>query len=147
MAAVDDPLDRLERAIAAFLRFFETHPKFAELVIQERALFKDRDKPTLVEHREASRARWREVYRGLIAQGRLRDIPPERITDVVGNLTYGTMFTNYSSGPSRPAEQQARDIVDVVFLGLLSDSERSRRHAAAGLEPGQPNREERRLPS
>ncbi|MFO0911193.1 MAG: TetR/AcrR family transcriptional regulator [Isosphaeraceae bacterium] len=126
---VVDHLDRLARAIEAFLSFFERHPKFAELLIQERALFKDRERPTMVEHREVSRARWREVYRGLIAEGRLRDIPVDRITDVVGDLTYGTMFTNYSTGRQRPAAEQAQAIVDVVFFGILSVEEQKRRRS------------------
>ncbi|MFO0909011.1 MAG: TetR/AcrR family transcriptional regulator [Isosphaeraceae bacterium] len=143
LAGVDDDLERLAIAVAAFLRFFELHPKFAELVIQERALFKDREKLTVAEHREVTRARWREVFRSLIAAGRLRDIPAERITDVAGNLLYGTMFTNYSVGHSRPADEQARDIVDVLFLGLLSDSERRKRAASPGGLLGRPGRKPR----
>ena len=29
-------------------------------------------------------------------------MPVERITDVVGNLLYGTMFTNYFTGQAKP---------------------------------------------
>ena len=124
---IDDSLDRLAGAVAAFLGFFEEHPEFAELLIQERAQFKDRVKPTYVEHRELNRVRWRELFRTLIADGKVRDIPVERITDVIGDLSYGTMFTNYFAGRQKPSEDQAQDILDVVFFGILSDSERERR--------------------
>ena len=66
--------------------------------MQERALFKDRKRPTFIEHRLMNLERWRDMYRDLIADGRVRDIPPEGITDVVGNLLYGTIFMNYFSG-------------------------------------------------
>ena len=70
--------------------------------------------------------RWRKFYARLIAEGRVRDIPVERITDVVGNLIYGTMFTNFFAGQVKPVEQQAEDILDIVFRGILTDAEAHR---------------------
>jgi AcrR family transcriptional regulator len=124
---VEDPLDRIAVAIRAYLAFFAEHPEFVELLMQERAQFKDRKKPTYFEHREANVERWRDLYRGLIAAGRVRQMPVERITDVLSDLLYGTMFTNYFTGPRKPFEAQAEDILDVAFHGILSDAERRRR--------------------
>jgi AcrR family transcriptional regulator len=124
---IEDPLDRIAAAIHAYLAFFAEHPEFVELLMQERAQFKDRNKPTYFQHREARVQQWRELYRALIAQGRVRDMPVERITDVMSDLVYGTMFTNYFTGQRKPFEAQARDILDVVFHGILSDAERRRR--------------------
>jgi hypothetical protein len=73
--------------------------------------------------------RWRELYTRLIAEGRMRDVPAERISDVVGNVIYGTMFTNYFAGQTKPAADQARDILDIIFHGVLTDAERARRLA------------------
>jgi hypothetical protein len=111
------------------LAFFEEHPQFVELLIQERALFKDRKKPTYFEHRERNLERWRLMLAWLIDQGRLRQMPPERILDVVNDLVYGTMFTNYFAGRTRSYREQAQDILDIVFYGILSDEERKRREA------------------
>jgi hypothetical protein len=36
------------------------------------------------------------------------------------------MFTNYFAGPSKPFEEQAREILDIVFHGILTESERKR---------------------
>jgi AcrR family transcriptional regulator len=121
---IDDPLDQLARAIQTFLEFFATHPQYAELLIQERALFKDRKKPTFIEHREMYAERWHALYRDLIAKGRIREMPVERITQVIGNLLYGTMFTNHFAGLRPPPETQALAIVDIVFRGILSEPER-----------------------
>jgi AcrR family transcriptional regulator len=127
---VSDPLDRIAAAIGAYLSFFADHPDYVEMLMQERAYFKDRKEPTYFQHRKANRERWREVYCDLIALGRIRDMPTERILDVFGDLVYGTMFTNYFTGNRKPVEEQARDILDVVFHGILSDAERKRRAAA-----------------
>ncbi len=121
---VEEPLERMRHGIRAYLTFFAEHPEFVELLIQERAQFKDRKKPTYFEHREANASRWRALYRSLIDQGRIRDIPVERISDVISDLLYGTMFTNYFTGPRKSTDAQTQDILDIVFHGILSDSER-----------------------
>jgi AcrR family transcriptional regulator len=126
---VEDPLDQIAAAIRVYLGFFAAHPDFIELLMQERAQFKDRKKPTYFEHRECNVERWRALYRELIATGRVRDMPVERITDVMSDLVYGTMFTNYFTGQRKPSEAQAQDILDVVFHGILSDAERRTRKA------------------
>lgn len=129
IAGIEDPLERIAVAIQAYLGFFAERPAYVELLIQERAEFKDRKKPTYFQHQEVNVERWRSLYRGLIAAGRVRPMPVERITDVMSQLVYGTMFTNYFVGPRKPFEAQARDILDVVFLGILSDEERRRRES------------------
>jgi AcrR family transcriptional regulator len=124
IADVIDPIDRLESATFAFLEFFAIHPKFVELLILERALFKDRSTPTYLVHRERTRQHWNDLYGDLIDQGRLRKMPVERISTVFMDLAYGTIFTNYFSGRCQSPEDQTRDILDVVFHGVLGESER-----------------------
>ncbi|MBI4717097.1 MAG: TetR/AcrR family transcriptional regulator [Planctomycetes bacterium] len=129
---VGDPLEQIVAAMGAYLGFFDAHPEFAELLIQERAVFRDRKKPTYFEHREANIGRWRSLFAGLIAEGRIRDVPPEQITNVLSNAGYGTMFTNFFTGRRRPLQAQAREIVDVVLHGILTPAERVRRGASGG---------------
>jgi AcrR family transcriptional regulator len=128
-AATADPLDRMEACIRTYLAFFKEHPEHVELLIQERAEFRDRQKPTYFAHKETNSGPWEETFRALIKQGRVRDVPVPRILEVLGDLVYGTMFTNYFSGRHRPLEEQARDILDIVFHGILTPAERRRRGA------------------
>jgi AcrR family transcriptional regulator len=130
IAGIDDGLERITQAISTFLAFFAEHPSYVELLIQERAHFKDRKRPTYFEHRERAIKRWQQVYRELIADGRVRDIPVEQITSVVSNVVYGIMVTNFFDGQDKPSDVQARQILDVIFLGILSEAERRRRGAA-----------------
>ncbi len=124
LEGVLDPLQRIAVAIRTFITFTAERPDLVELLIQERAQFKDRKQPTYFEYREASQQRWGDVYRDLIARGKVRDIPVERITDVVGDLIYGTLFTNYFNGPRKSPAEQADDILDIVFHGILSEEGR-----------------------
>jgi AcrR family transcriptional regulator len=127
IVGIEDPLQRIEVAIRAYLRFFADHPEFVELLMQERAQFKDREKPTYFVHREKNIEPWRALYRSLIGEGRVRNMPVERILDIMTAACYGTMFINYFTGAQKPPEAQARDILDVIFNGILSDAERRRR--------------------
>lgn len=115
------------RSIWAFLQFFDANPQHIELLIQERAIFRDRPQPTFFIYRDARRSRWRELYQSLIDEGRLRaDMPVDDLLDTMGNLLYGTIFTNYFAGRSVSLCQQYQALVEIVFRGVLSDSERQR---------------------
>lgn len=138
-SAVEDPLDKISTAIRTYLRYFVEHPEFAELMIQERAQFKDRKTPTYFAHREARIEQHRQFFRELIASGRVRNIPVDSMNGVLSNLVYGTMFANYLSGQRRSEADQAQEILDVVFFGILSESERDRRKS--DLETAHGNRE------
>jgi AcrR family transcriptional regulator len=132
VAGIEDGLERIERGVATFLQFFADHPSFVELLIQERAYFKDRKRPTYFEHREINIQRWKQLYRDLMTAGRLREMPVERITTVLSNVLYGIMVTNFFNGQPAPADVQAREILDIIFLGVLSEPERRRYLADRG---------------
>jgi AcrR family transcriptional regulator len=124
---IDDPLDKITTAIRTYLTYFHEHPEAVEMLILERAQFRDRKRPTYFEHRDAQVERWRGFYRDLIEQGRIRPLPVERITDTIGDLLYGAMFVNYIAKRNRPPAEAAQTIIDVVFNGILSDAERNKR--------------------
>ena len=126
-----DPLERIAAAVRAYLAFFEANPECVELIIQERAHFKDRKQPTYFVHREAQLGYWQELWQGLIAEGRVRDIPVNRITDVFSDLMYGTIFTNYFTGRRKSLAEQAEDLLDIAFQGILTDAEIRRRSGGA----------------
>jgi AcrR family transcriptional regulator len=124
---IEDPIERMFHAINAYLTYFRDRPEIVELMIQERAYFKDREKPTYFETREEFCTQWQDQYTQLIAAGRILDVPFEKFHEVFSDVLYGTMFTNYFAGRTRPTIEQARDIYDLVLYGILSDSEREKR--------------------
>ena len=123
---VVDPLEQIRVAIRAYLQFFDDHPAVAELLMQERVMFKYR-KSTYFEHKDQQQDdRWPPLLMALMDQGRLRRMPVERIRNVISDLVYGTVFSNHMSGRQRSCDEQAHDLIDVVFLGILSPEERTR---------------------
>ncbi len=128
---IADPLERIGAAVRVYLAYFDAHPECVELLMQERAHLTERRKPRYFEHREENRSEWEAVYRALIARGLVRDMPVDRIMDTLGSLVYGAMFTNYFAGRRKTLPEQADDILDVVFNGLLTPAGQEHRRAAA----------------
>jgi AcrR family transcriptional regulator len=127
VADVADPLEQIVVAIHAYLEFFDAHPALVELFIQERAQFKDRKTPTYFAVHAANVGPWREMYQRLAQEGRVRDLPQTEDQEVVHDLLYGTILANYFTGRRSSHAEQAQNIVDIVFQGILTDSERKRR--------------------
>jgi AcrR family transcriptional regulator len=126
---VEDPLQRIAAAVKTYLRFFKANPKLVELFIQERAQFRGRRKPVYFEQRDARRGPWCELVMQLIERGRIRRMPVERVIDVLGDVLYGTMFTNHFAGRDKAHQIQAQDVLDVMFNGILSEKERRQTQA------------------
>lgn len=127
--AASSPLDRVRLAVHAYLKFFDEHPEQIELLIQERAHFRDRQTPTYFAHQQADLKPWRELFRDMIRSGEVREVPVDRITDVLSDLVYGTMFTTYFAGRRKPLARQCADLLDIVFHGILAETPRPSRTA------------------
>jgi AcrR family transcriptional regulator len=121
-----DPLDRIVRGTRAYLEFFHECPELVELFVQERAYFRDRRRPTYFVHFDANIGPWHDLFRSLMDRGEIRRMPVERITDVFNAALYGAIFTNYFEGRRRRPDVQAREILDVIFGGILGPRGRHR---------------------
>jgi AcrR family transcriptional regulator len=124
-ASAQTSLERVQLGVRAYLEYFDQHADVIELLIQERAQFRDRKRPTYFAHRDANIGRWNDVFRGMIADGTIRDVPVERITDVISDLLYGTIFTNYFAARQKSLASQCEDVIDIVFRGLLTEGQRA----------------------
>jgi AcrR family transcriptional regulator len=119
-----DEIKQIARAIRGFLKYFDENPDMIELIVQERAEFRDRKKPTYLEHRERNIRPWHELFRSLSSCGRFRPLNAEQVTQTISNLLYGTIFTTYFAREGQPFESLSKQVLSLVFAGLLSDSER-----------------------
>ncbi|MBZ0186333.1 MAG: hypothetical protein K8F91_08810 [Candidatus Obscuribacterales bacterium] len=115
---------KIARAIRAFLGYFDKHPEMVELIVQERAEFRDRKKPTYLIHREKNIRPWNDLFDSVSKNGRFRELNVEETTQTISNLLYGTIFTTYFARQGASFESRARQVLTLVFAGLLSDDER-----------------------
>lgn len=114
----EEPLDKIVAGVHSYLAHFDEHPEHVELLILERAVFRDRRKPTYFRHRDQNLKPWEDLFRDLIEQGALHDVPVSRIVSVLSDALYGTIFTNHFAGRRLRFEDQAADLLDVVFWGI-----------------------------
>jgi AcrR family transcriptional regulator len=129
-----DAVGRVSAAVTTYLKFFRRRPEMAELFIQERATFPLHHRPLYFAARdepgkECSR---HDLFNRLLAEGRVRPMPPSRFFEVIGDLLYGTILTNLLTGRPADPESQSAGILDVVFHGILTDPERKRQARRKG---------------
>ena len=115
-------LERIRLGTLAYLAYFDAHPETVELIVLERAVFRDRSRPTYFRYRDLRMVPWQALYRRCIDAGEVRDIPPERFTRVFSDALYGTIFTNYFAGRRESFEEQADELLDVLLHGILAES-------------------------
>jgi len=121
-----DTMEKMRSVTQTYLTFFDEHPEVVELLIQERAEFKDRKQQTYFEHRERQMERWRDKSAALVSAGILRNIPHEWLAEFMNYVLYGAMFTNYFKGRNKSIAEQTREILDIVWFGTLSDTQRAK---------------------
>ena len=94
------------------------------MLIEERAFFHDLQKPSYFTYRDESPERWRTVWSGLLEDGSIRpELKVDQILDFIGNLVYGTMFTNHFLG--RSSAEQHSLIMEIFYKGVWSNQQRS----------------------
>lgn len=119
----DSPLGRIEKALCAFFGFFDAHPHAIELIVQERAEFKDR--PVLFQlDLEGSGNLWQTHFSELIAADVLREVPVHRLSETMNSLVYGVIFNKYVTGANETLESKASAVLDILFNGLMKDNKR-----------------------
>ena len=124
-----EPLERILNAIRAYLAFFDAHPEIVELLIQERAEFRDRQTPTYFSHKEQSIGQWHLLLRDLMDRGTIRELPEAVVADYISDLLYGMVFTTYFSGREKPLSDQADQVIDLILSGIVP------REIARGTSP------------
>lgn len=118
--AAQSAIERVELGIRAYLGYFDQHPEVIELVIQERSNFRDRVRPTYFVYRDANIGPWVDLFGAMMDQGVIRKMPVERVTEVISDLLYGTIFTNHFAGRKKSLASQCEDVLDILFHGLLA---------------------------
>ncbi len=114
---IESPLDRIEHALRVYFQYFDAHPYVIELIVQERAEFKERALPAPLDEQSM----WRKYFADLNACGVLRDVPVERLIETMSSLLYGVIFNKYVSGFTETLESKTEDVLDIVFNGLLKE--------------------------
>lgn len=116
----EDIVQYIRKGVETYLDFFDRNPALIELLIIERAEFKDRKEATYFVYKERYHKRREAFVEEAIRKGVLRPISAERIVRVIGDALYGVIFTNHFSKRKVCCKDQAEAILDVVLHGILA---------------------------
>ncbi len=121
-----NPVQTFYIVIRTFIEYFLSHPEVVELMILERACFREGPPPKYQKLREEHHKKWVEANQRMIdAQWYRNGIPVENICNVVECLLHGSIFQNHRGGPPNDCvnpgtpHEQAETITRILFAGLL----------------------------
>jgi AcrR family transcriptional regulator len=113
------PLARLRAGIVSFLDFFRQHPEFVDLMIQERAHFRDRESPTFFGRKnDEMTCRWREEFSEMIRQGILRPLPVEHLMDFIEQSLFGAVLVHFLGKRDPASAADGSRIADLILNGI-----------------------------
>ncbi|HMY55340.1 MAG TPA: TetR/AcrR family transcriptional regulator [Candidatus Obscuribacter sp.] len=122
---ISEPLELISCAVESYFHFFDEHPEVVELLVQERAEFKDRETSTYFLGWDEHKLPWLELFEKLKADGIFRDMSSEAVYEFMSNQVYGTLFANYFSGKKKPLASQTGVTLDILYRGILQGGQRS----------------------
>ncbi|MCA9231917.1 MAG: TetR/AcrR family transcriptional regulator [Planctomycetales bacterium] len=116
---VDDPVDLIRLSAKAYASFFQRNPKFAEILILERAEFRGSIPDTHLVYRAKNRGILEEVIKRGVRDGLFRKVIVREATSAFANLLYGTVVTGCMEGESRRLESTVEYAIDIFLQGIL----------------------------
>lgn len=112
-------LERLQAGVVAFLQFFRAHPEFVDLMIQERAHFRDRESPTFFGRKDDEMTcQWRDEFKGLIEQGILRPLPVEHLMDFIEQSLFGAVLVHFLGKRDPFTAATGERTADLILQGI-----------------------------
>lgn len=115
-----DPLEKIRAAVRAYLAFFDAQPEVVELLIHERAEFRERGSSLYFVYAENERVGWVAVVQDLVDQGRLRVGNADAVLRVLGDLLFGTVVGSRLGMDRRGLGERAEEILDIFEHGVLA---------------------------
>lgn len=113
-------LESVKAAIRSYLAYFDSRSYAVELLIIERAKFRNRNASTYFRYVESLRDYWENLMSRLIEEGTFRELSAHRTFDLISDVLYGTIFTNQFADRHESYEEQAESVIDMLMNGFLA---------------------------
>jgi AcrR family transcriptional regulator len=110
--------EKARRLIEAFIRFFDENPEFVEVLVLERAEFRDRGRLTYFECRDVMMKEWESFFAEVDASGLFRFLPSDRRSAVIGELVYGTIFSARFARSELSVEERREALCALLMGGV-----------------------------
>jgi len=125
MESVEGPFAKFRAAAAAHAKFFQDHPEFLELTIQDLAEFHGSGPESHHEHHEKLIRKMGEILQQGIDAGEIRPVDPQYTTVGLGSLLYGAAILGCHL-KSVDVRQMTEYAVDMFLQGIRPDRQEGR---------------------
>lgn len=111
------------RAIAiAYAKFYELNPEAIEIMIQERAEFRDSVVPSHLMYRAEQRKRMDNFLQAAIDRGEIRDVDVDNATNAFADLLFGSVINGCLEGGKLNLVARVESAIDLYLNGLAPSS-------------------------
>lgn len=103
---------------AACAEYYRRQPQAVEIMIQERAQFRESVFPTHLMHREETRGGLDEIVAGAIKTGEFRKMNVAEVTTAYADLLYGCVVNGCLEGTKSKLVKRVDAALEIFLLGL-----------------------------
>jgi len=117
----EDPsaVNVLKGVALSYARYYELHPEAVEIMIQERACFRDQVFPTHLMYRAETRADFEAFLKDAMRRGELRTLNVGDVTNAFADLLYGSVISGCWEGAKGSLLQRVSRAFEIFLKGLL----------------------------
>lgn len=116
---------RVRKIALACARYYELHPEAVEIMIQERAEFREQVFPSHLMYRAETRAGFEDFLRRGVATGEIRDVDIKQATDAFADLLFGCAVSGCLEGTRNRIVERVTHAIDIFLNGLLIPAQSS----------------------
>lgn len=114
-----DPLEKIEKAISAYLGFFEKNPDLINIVLHAPVELQQEIKKRYFKHYQDHLDKMVDIFNQGINQGRIRKLDPRAAILILVNLLNGFIYTWGMEGRKYSLRDYVPGIIDIFFRGIL----------------------------
>jgi len=123
-----DPINRIEKAIRAYLSFFEQNSNMAAILMQEQSVFKKKVQKRYFEHYYGHINKTREIFKTAISQGLIKDINVDKAISILTSMLNGLVYMWQVEGMKYTLNSRVDMVLKIFFTGVLRDEKRRQKY-------------------
>lgn len=116
----------LRKIMLACAEYYQKHPQSIEIMIQERAEFRESVYPTHLMFREENRSGLDGIMQAGIDRGELRAINVMQASDAFTDLLFGCMINGCLQGQKGKLVERVESAIDLLLNGLVATDQPSK---------------------
>jgi AcrR family transcriptional regulator len=115
---VEGVVNVLRTIAIACARFYQKHPECVEIMIQERAEFREAIFPTHLMRRAETRSELEALIQRGIDAGEIRSLRPAEVVDAFSDMLYGVIVCGCIGGARKKLVQRAERSIEYFLTGI-----------------------------